>query len=133
MKLDLHRIWEVCNKISYEETKLSEEKDIYVSLLGRSSSYYSPDFENFLSYYSFKIEDDNIVVYNNDGVPYEDYRNDDVSYVPLSLLFGGEKELEKWIETEVELQIEKQEINKLAEKENIKLQIEMLQKRLNNL
>lgn len=129
--LNLYKLWEICNKLSEKQNELSE-RSIYIHLLGCRSNYYIPTFENFLSYYSFKIEDDNIVIYNNDGVPYETYSNDDFSYIPISLLSFSAEKLEKWIETEVELQIERLEREKLAEKENIKLQIERLTKQLNS-
>jgi len=128
--LNLKRLWEILNKLSYEETKLSEEQDKWVNLLGNSSSYYVNSFENFLEHYSFKIEEDAIVVFNTDPIPYENWDNDDVSYIPSVLLSLGEKDLEKWIEDEVAKQLEHQEGQKIAEKENIKRQIELLQKKL---
>ena len=130
MKLDLKRIWEVMNKLSYEETKLSEEKDKYVQLLGHSSNYCNYSFEGFLNYYSFRIEDNVIVVYNNDGIPYENFTNNDFSYVPTELIDMSEEDLDVWIEVEVERQLEAQRVNKLAEKENIKEQIKRLEKQL---
>ena len=133
MNLDLKKIWEVMNKLSYEETKLSEEDDKYVQLLGHSSNYCQQEFESFLEYYSFKFEGDNIVVFNDDFVPYEDYTVGDFSSFPLSLLSFGEKELTIWIENEIEMQLKQQEINKIAEKERIKQQIKQLEKQLTNL
>ena len=132
MKLDLKRIWEVMNRLSYEETKLSEEKDKYVQLLGHSSSYCNSSFEGFLNYYSFRIYGDNIIVFNDDSVAYEGYRNDDFSSFPLSLLSFGEKELRIWIENEIEMQLKQQEEARIQEKEYIKRQIELLTKKLNN-
>lgn len=132
MKLDLKRIWEVMDKLSYEETKLSEEKDKYVQLLGHSSNYCNSSFEGFLNYYSFRIDGDNIIVFNDDSVAYEDYRNDDFSIFPLSLLSFGEKELTIWIENEIEMQLKQQEEARIQEKENLKRQIELLTKKLNN-
>lgn len=131
-KLDLKRIWEVMNKLSYEETKLSEEQDKYVQLLGHSSSYCNSSFEGFLNYYSFRIDGDNIIVFNTDPIPYESWDNDDVSYFPSVLLSFSDEKLNKWIETEIELQLAKQEREKIAEKEDIKRQIELLTKKLNN-
>ena len=132
MKLDLKKIWEVMNKLSYEETKLSEEDDKYVQLLGHSSNYCQQEFESFLEYYSFKFEGDNIVVFNDDFVPYEDYTVGDFSSFPLSLLSFGEKELNIWIENEIEMQLKEQEKARIQEKEDIKRQIELLTKKLNN-
>ena len=133
MKLDLKRVWEVMNKLSYEESKLSEEQDKYVQLLGHSSNYCNSSFEGFLNYYSFKVDGEDIVVYNDDSVQWEDYRNNDFSTFPLFLLSLGEKELTIWIENEIEMQLKQQEINKIAEKEEIKRKIERLTKRLNSL
>ena len=130
--LNLRRVWEVMNKLSYEETKLSEEKDKYVQLLGHSSNYCNSSFEGFLNYYSFRIDGDEIIVFNTDPIPYESWDNDDVSYFPSVLLSFSAEKLNKWIETEIELQLAKQEREKIAEKEDIKRQIELLTKKLNN-
>jgi hypothetical protein len=130
--LDLKKLWEICNKLSYEQTIL-EEKDVFVSLLGNSSSYYSNSFEWFLEYYSFKIEEDCVVVFNDQKIPYEDYSNQDFSYVPICILGFGEQELENYIKQSVAMQLEKQEKEKIAAKENIRLQIERLTKQYNNL
>lgn len=128
--LNLRRVWEVMNKLSYEETKLSEEQDKYVQLLGSSSNYCNPTFEGFLNYYSFRIDGDEIIVFNTDPIPYESWDNDDVSYFPSVLLSFSAEKLNKWIETEIELQLSKQEREKIAEKEEIKRKIELLTKRL---
>ena len=127
--LNLEKLWQICNKISWKQEQLTED-NIYISLLGNSSSYYMSDFEHFLEYYSFKIEDGNIVVFNCDGIPYEDDYNNDFSYVPTELLDMSDEDLIVWIEAEVARQLESQRVNKLAEKENIKLHIERLQKQL---
>lgn len=127
--LNLEKLWEVCNILSNKESELSEE-NCYISLLGMNSDYSDTDFDHFLRYYSFKVEDENIVVYNSDSIPYESWNNEDYSYVPFSLLDCGEKDLEKWIEEEVTKQLEQQEKDKIAEKEELKRQIEILTKRL---
>ena len=132
MKLDLRKIWQVMNKLSYEETKLSEEKDEWVRLLGHRSKYSEMSFDSFLEYYSFRVAKDEIIVFNDDGIPYEDYNNNDFSSVPSVLLSFSDEKLDKWIETEIELQLAKQEREKAAEKENIKAQIQRLQKQLEN-
>lgn len=128
--LNLKKIWEIMNKLSYEETKLSEEKDKYVQLLGHSSNYCNSSFEGFLSYYSFRIDGDNIVVFNQDGIPYESYSNNDFSYILKELLDMSEEDLNVWIEAEVVRQLESQRVNKLAEKDKIREQIRQLTKQL---
>jgi hypothetical protein len=132
--LNLKKLWEVCNTLSWEEAKLEEEKDTYISLLGNQSEYsYMQDFDYFLNHYSFRVEGENIIVFNTDPIPYEDYCNNDISYVPIPVLGFGEKEIEKWMEEEIAKQLEQQEKDRIAQKEDIKRQIELLNKRLNNL
>ena len=129
MLLDLEKIWKLCNYFSDRQCALDEE-NCYVQLLGNSSEYFSRDFSSFLEYYSFKIEDNNVVIFNNDPIPYEDYNNNDYSYIPLPVLGFGEEKLENYIKQSVEMQLKEQEEHRIAEKENIKRQIELLQKRL---
>ena len=127
--LDLEKLWSVCNKLSNKEQELSE-RDIYVSLMGHSSNYSEMEFESFMKYYNFGFEDDNIVVFNDDAVSYENYTNQDFSYIPTILLSFDEKRLESWMETEIKLELERQEREKVREKEGLKKQIELLTKKL---
>ena len=131
MKLDLEKIWQICNLLSAREAELSEQ-NCYVSLLGNSSNYCPQEFDSFLNYYSFKVDGEHIVVFNTDPMPYEDWNNDDVSYFPSVLLSFSAEKLENWMKIEIELQLAKQEREKIAEKENIKLEIERLTKKLND-
>lgn len=127
--LDLEKLWSVCNKLSNKEQELSE-RDIYVSLMGHSSNYSEMEFESFIKYYNFGFEDDNIVVFNDDGIAYESYTTNDFAYIPTILLSFDETMLEKYIENEIKLQLEAQEREKVREKEGIKKQIELLTKKL---
>ena len=127
--LDLEKLHYICNKLSNKEQELSE-RDIYVSLMGHSSNYSEMEFESFMKYYNFGFEDDNIVVFNDDAVSYENYTNQDFSYIPTILLSFDETRLENWTETEIKLELERQEREKVQEKEDIKKQIELLTKKL---
>ena len=131
-KLDLEKLWQILNILSNKQDDLCEY-DIYVSLLGNQSSYSYSSFEQFLSYYSFKVDGDLIGVFNEDLVPWEDYRVDDFSYIPSVLLSFGEKELSEWMEDEIKRQLEQQGFEKSAEKERIEQEIKQLTKRLNSL
>ena len=130
-KLDLYKLWQIINTLSEKQSELSE-KSIYVSFLGNKSNYISQSFESFLEYYSFKIEKDNIMVFNDDKIPHEDYTNDDFSYVPFVLISLPVEKLNNWIEIEIDLELKRQEIEKQQLKEYIKRQIELLTKKLNN-
>ena len=129
MVLDLRKVWEVMNTLSNEQCSLDEQK-CYVQLLGNSSEYFSRDFVSFLEYYYFKIEYNYVVVFNNDAVPYENYNNCDYSYIPIPVLGFGEEELENYIKQIVKMQLKEQEENRIAMKEDIKRQIKLLQKQL---
>jgi hypothetical protein len=123
--LDFEKLWEVCNILSEKESEFAEQSD-YINLLGNLSNFNICSFKHFLEHYSFKIDENEITVYAED----DDYY--DYSYIPSVLLSFSRKELDEWIENEVAKQLKQQEFNKIQEKENIKLQIENLQKRLNN-
>lgn len=129
MTLDLVKVWQIMNKLSIKQDELSE-KNIYVHLLSSGSSYCNPSFEKFLNYYSFRIDGDDIIVFNDDGIPYEDYTNRDFSYIPSVLLSFSSEKLDNWVETEIKLQLAKQERDKAEQKKDIKAQIERLQKQL---
>ena len=131
-ELNLYKLWEVCNTLSLKESEL-QEQSIFISFLGNKSNFCAQTFESFLEYYSFSIEGETIIVFNDDGVPYEDYTNDDFSYISTILLSFGEKELEKWIDDEIEKQLTQQKREKEQQKENIKSQIERLKVRLETL
>ena len=130
--LDLEKLHYICNKLSNKEQELSE-RDIYVSLMGHSSNYSEMEFESFMKYYNFGFEDDNIVVFNDDAVSYENYTNQDFSYIPIILLSFDETMLEKYIENEINEQLKHQEQERLQRKEDLKTKIKLLQKQLINL
>ena len=131
-ELNLYKLWEVCNTLSLKESEL-QEQSIFISFMGHKSNFCAQTFESFLEHYSFSIEGDDIIVFNDDGVPYEDYTNDDFSYISTILLSFGEKELERWIDDEIEKQLTQQKREKEQQKENIKSQIERLKVRLETL
>lgn len=130
--LDLYKLWEVCNTLSLKESEL-QEQSIFITFMGNRSNYCNPIFEGFLNYYSFRIDGDEIIVFNDDGVPYEDYTNDDFSYVPTILLSFSPERLENWMKVEIDLQLVRQKREKEQQKENIKSQIERLKTQLNSL
>lgn len=130
--LDLYRLWEVCNTLSSKESDL-QEQGIFISFMGNRSNYCNPIFEGFLNYYSFRIDGDEIVVFNQDGVPYEEFTNNDFSYIPTVLLSFSAEKLESWMNIEVDLQLEQQKREKEQQKEGIKAKIERLKIQLNNL
>ena len=131
-ELNLYRIWQVITKVSEEQDKM-HEKDLYVYLLNSRSYYVPSDFENFLNYFNFKIEKEYVEVFNRDGVPYENYNNDDVFYVPKKLLLMTDQELDVWIEEKTQKELDRIERDKIAEKERIKADIDRLNKQLERL
>jgi hypothetical protein len=130
--LNLKKLWGVCNILSDKQDEF-HEKDIYIYFMGRSSKYNRVSFENFLDYYCFRVEGDTIVVFNNEPIPYESWNTEDYSYIPINLLGFSDEELDDYIKIAVEKELERIEKKKISEKEDIKRQIEFLNKRLNNL
>ena len=130
MKLDLKRVYEIMNKLSSKQSEMWEQ-DKYIYLMGARSEYHDTSFESFLGYYSFKVEDENIVVYNISYID-DNWTTEDYSYVPLNLLNCSEKELNEWIEIAVKKELERIEKEKVYKKEELKRQIEILTKRLND-
>lgn len=131
-ELNLYRLWSVCNTLSNKQSELCEQS-IFVHLMGHRSNYEEMCFENFLEYYSFKVITDEILVFNNEPISWEEYTTDDFSYIPSVLLSFAEKDLENWMQNEIENQLAQQKLNKLAEKEGIKQKIKHLETQLNNL
>lgn len=132
MNLNLEKVWQVINTLSNKQSELSED-NVYINFMGHQSNYGEMSFKSFLDCYSFKINKDEIIVFNNDEVPYESYSNEDFSNFPLYLLSFSAEKLNKWIETKIRLELTKQEENKISEKEELKRNIERLTKQLNNL
>ena len=131
-ELNLYRIWQIITKVSEEQDKMHEQ-DLYVYLLNSRSYYVPSDFKNFLNYFNFKIEKEYVEVFNRDGVPYENYNNDDVFYVPKKLLLMTDQELNVWVEEKIQKELDRIERDKIAEKERIKADIDRLNKQLENL
>ena len=130
--LDLYKVWEALNKISNRQSDLCEQ-DIFVQLLGSRSNYLEMSFDNFLEHYSFKIDADEVTIFNDDGIPWEDYTNSDFSYIPSVLLSFSAEKLDNWIEIQIKLDLERQEREKVSQKEDIKAQIIELERRLKTL
>ena len=130
--LDLHRIWEILNFIS-EQEQILNDKDIYPYFLGMNSSFYGMDFDSFIGHYSFRIDKDEICIFNDDPIPYEDYTINDFSYIPKELLSFNDNELMAWIEKQTEIHLSILEEIEEEEKESLKNQIKMLTEKLNKL
>lgn len=125
--LNLYRVWEIMNKLITKQNLL----EIYISFFGDSSNYYpTMGFEDFLDYYNFSINEHYLVVFNDDGIPYEDYTNNDFSYIPRQLLNMSDEELDIWMEEEIKRQLLQQDLEKELKREHILEEIKRLQKEL---
>lgn len=131
-ELNLYRLWEICNILSEKMEELAEDNK-YIYLLGHRSSYSAYSFDSFINYYSFKVEEEDIIVYNNDFVSYEDYTNNDFSSIPICLLSFSAEKIEEWIETEIQKQLKEQEKEKEQRKKYIESEINRLQNQLEEL
>ena len=130
--LDLYRIWQIMNIIHNQENIL-DEKDIYLNILGHNSKYYEMEFEYFLYEYAFRVDADQICIFNDDQIPYEDYTNNDFSCIPKKLLSFSDTELMAWIEKEIKIRIAELEKDKKNERKRLESKIQMLTNELNKL
>lgn len=128
-ELNLYRIWQIITKVSEAQDKMHEQ-DLYVYLLNSRSYYVPSDFENFLNYFSFKVEKEYVEVFNYDPVPYENDYNDDIFYMPKKLLTMTDQELDVWVEEKIQKELDRIARDKIAEKERIKADIDRLNKQL---
>lgn len=131
-QLNIYRVWEIMNLLSDYESEL-QEQDIFINLLGARSEYSKSSFENFLEYYSFKVDGNEICIFNDDGIPYEAYNNTDYSYLTLYVLELSDKEILELAEKTKEEQLKEQQKEKINRRKSIEQQIENLQKQLKGL
>lgn len=130
--LNLRRIWEVMNDLSTKEGELAEQ-GVYVNLLGNFSQYTCQSFESFLEYYSFRVDGDEIVVFNDSPIPYESFNKDDFSYLPLAANNFEERDLKVYIKEKINSELKEQEAEKESRKKYLEQQIRNLTNQLNNL
>jgi hypothetical protein len=130
--LNIYELWEVCETIYKKQTEL-EEKNTYIPLLGIRSEYNEMSYKYFLEYYNFKIEENAVIIFNCDKEPYSDYSNDDYNVIPTILLEMNAKDLEGWLEKQIQEEILKQKQEKDNEKIYLADEIKRLQKQLENL
>ena len=130
--LDLHRIWEVMNFLTEQEDILND-KGLYLDFLGQDSFYFTQDFLSFLEEYSFNVFNDEICVFNNDPIPYENHRNNDYSYIPVEFLTFNDEQLMNWIDKRTQDYIQRQKHYKEEEKKNIEYKIKLLTEQLKKL
>ncbi len=130
--LDLYRIWEVMNFLTEQEDILND-KGLYPCFLGQNSNYFEQEFLSFLQEYSFNVDENEICVFNNDGIPYEDYTNNDYSYIPVELLTFNDEQLMNWIDKRTQDYIQRQKHYKEEEKKNIEHKIKLLTEQLKKL
>jgi hypothetical protein len=130
--LDLHKIWEVMNFLREQEDILNEQ-GLYPYFLGQDSFYYEQEFSDFLEGYSFNVYNDEICVFNNDSIPYENDRNNDYSYILAKLLSFNNEQLMDWIDKKKQDYLERQKHYKEEEKKNIEEKIKVLTEKLKKL
>lgn len=88
--INIKRIWEIFQIIG----RIDEDGtlDFNNAFLG---------YEGFLDWFSFKILEDTIMVYNDDQIPYEDNTWNDFNYIPFSVMKMLDEDVEKWVLEEI--------------------------------
>lgn len=59
------------------------------------------EYEGFLDWFSFKVLNNSVMVFNDDRVPYEDTTWNDFNYIPFSVMKMSDEEVEKWVLEEI--------------------------------
>ena len=61
---------------------------------------YSPQglnsFQDFVEWFSFKLEKDSVIYFNNDWIPYENEQWNDFNFIPFELLDESEEFIKEW-------------------------------------
>lgn len=89
--INLKRIWEIF--CIFEKVEEENEK-----VLLKYDTFYSHSYEDFLEWWSFKIdlEKEEITVYNNDFVPYENNTWNMFNTFPIKILEMTDLEIKEW-------------------------------------
>ena len=134
MILDLKRIYHILEIIVEKMWNLEEEYDYVTnSPLGINSGYSSCSFEYFLEIYNFRVDKDNIVVFDDSYVPYEDFTVNNYNYLPKNLLNLSDEEIRTWTLNEYKSIVENNKNEIVKEMERKKCEIERLTKELEEL
>lgn len=88
--IDIKRVWEIFQIID----KIDED-----GILDFNNAFL--EYEGFLDWFSFKILEDTIMVYNDDQIPYEDNTWNDFNYIPFSVMKMLDEDVEKWVLEEI--------------------------------
>lgn len=131
-EINLYRIWEILHLLSSKQDELSAQ-GVRIHLLGKNSGFDKSNYEDFLEWYSFKVERDYISVYNNNFIPYDCDRYEDFNDIAFEILYKSNEEILFWAEKEIEKQLEQQKKENQNRKENLRLEIERLTKQYKSL
>ena len=119
--IDIKRVWEIFQIID----KIDED-----GILDFNNAFL--EYEGFLDWYSFKILEDTIMVYNDDQIPYEDDTWNDFNYIPFSVMKMLDEDVEKWVLEEIKKKekeaVEREQQRKEALLHEIKRNREVLEK-----
>ena len=86
------------------------------------------EYEVFLDWFSFKILEDTIMVYNDDQIPYEDNTWNEFNYIPFSVMKMSDEEVEKWVIEEIKKKEEEYVEREQSRKETLLQEIERIKK-----
>lgn len=135
--LNIRRIWEILRKVYSRESDINKNGEWDIRILGERNSWHDEQmpFDEFTEYYSFKLisEDNCLIIYNNDRIPYEDYTEDKFIYLPFECLGMTNGQIDEWIDGLIFEAHEQRKLRRLEERKNIQNRINALQKQLEQL
>ena len=82
------------------------------------------EYEGFSDWFSFKVLNNSIMVFNDDQVPYEDYTWNEFNYIPFSVMKMSDEGVEKWVIEEIKKKEEEYVEREQSRKETLLKKIE---------
>lgn len=137
--LDLEKVYNIIVHISKRQ-EILEYKGIFNTILPHNTTdsiYEGYSFDEFITYYSFQFFKEDIpiyseclLVYNNDPVPHENYTEERYMFIPIPLLDMSLEQLDEWINLRI-LELKEEEVlKKENERQSVIKQIKFLQEKL---
>lgn len=114
--INLYEIWKTLEYI--EEL----DEDYY-------PDYYSNTYEEFLSYYSFKITGQHILIFNDDDIG-DGFSIEEFIYLPIKYLTCSEEKLKELINLQKIKDLEFESLSLKNERNRLKERLEIIEERL---
>lgn len=91
MKIDVEELFRIHQIIN----EADEDGLLYYSIQGLDN------LQDFVEWFSFRLEKDSIIYFNNDWIPYENGQWNDFNTIPFELMNESEEFIREWVLKEI--------------------------------